>query len=269
MSVKSQVCFYKYYSKPLQAMIAKFLTQFKVSQIHDHYSEFVEIARTCAIDFPSAPEGWPTFWTELNSRMTTKSFPISFQHLKYRHVGVGKLQTDLAKELLTECRDWSMVQDGYESAFARLKTLAPSRRDYLGVVVAIAHRSAEARSAIEVSQYEIGHFLVWKDARNMLCHKSSPKNHAFFEKLAATPSTYIRVGNAMLADELRAPVAPKPVAVPVAVPVAPKPVAVPVAVPVLPQKLWQSHAATDETEYWRAKLNEVKEKKKLFQSMYQ
>lgn len=163
-------------------MIAAFVPEHSVAAIHSHYVELIRITRECNLTLPPTPMEWPGFWSDLCNNMIGRMFPISFHHLRMRHQAMYKVQQELARVLLTQCRDWHMIQDEYEYSFDLLKYLSP-RKDYLGVVNTIWMNPTITQEILGAPSHTIGHFLVWKHARNMLCHKSSRENQDFFYSL--------------------------------------------------------------------------------------
>lgn len=164
-------------------MISAFLPESSVSRIHKHYIQFMEIAKECGLQLPASPAEWPMFWSNLCNSMVGKVFPISFHDLRFRHQTVYKTQQELAKCFLSSCREWDMIQDGFEYSYDLLKYLSVERPDHFGVMAAIATNPTITQEILGVPSNAIGYFLVWKDARNMLCHKSSKSNEQFFYSL--------------------------------------------------------------------------------------
>lgn len=168
-------------------MIATFIPETSVAQIHAHYIQFVEIAQECNLTIPALPHQWNDFWSDLCNNMIGKIFPISFHDLRCRHLSVHRLQQDLAKQFLIQCRDWDAIQDQFEYTFDLLKYLSTTRPDYFGVVSTIVTNPTITQEILCVQNHAIGYFLVWKDARNMLCHKSTRANQDFFQSINIYP----------------------------------------------------------------------------------
>lgn len=151
----------------------------KVEQIHAHYMQLFQTCHECAVEIPTVYTQWATFWSLLEAKIGTQ-----VAELKSNHFLTYNIQKELAKDLIRSCPDkMSLIQDEYEVAFEKIKSLSHPRTDYISAVLAIAINPEVGQSALRVPKDAIGYFLVWKEARNMIAHKSSAANATFFQSL--------------------------------------------------------------------------------------
>lgn len=162
-------------------MISSLICESQVAKIHQHYIVLMNVSHDLGVSIPARHTDWAWFWQEL---MKKSNYSSTIVELRNAHFEMYSLQKQLAKDLICACPNQMFeIQNAFGYVFENLKMLCVPRTDYIGVVIGIAINEDMAQSILQVHANPIGYFLVWKEARNMIAHKSSPTNIQFFQTL--------------------------------------------------------------------------------------
>lgn len=160
--------------------------KFEVGKVSKQYQLLLKISKAFSLEIPtycgkSSMNTWKDFWFDLSDRVyknRTKAASLGinyFKEFKEMQIRVQFKIKDLAKILISECNptEWTdKIHRGYESFMIHMRKRYSDGEewDWLDCVKVL-------------SPEEVGYYLIWKNARNIISHQEYPENKEFLDDL--------------------------------------------------------------------------------------